>query len=81
MRSHFVLLCLLDKGFKTKRERIAAQGFRLSLDSDVLHLTGKGSFSFCFLRCPLVDISKAAANIGLNEMAREVFYASVTFLF
>ncbi len=24
---------------------------------------------------------KPAANIGLNEMAREVFYASVTFLF
>jgi hypothetical protein len=31
MRSHFVLLCLfIDKRIKTKRERIASQGFRLS---------------------------------------------------
>ena len=32
----FVLLCLFDKGFQNKSECIAAHGFRLSFDSDVL---------------------------------------------
>jgi hypothetical protein len=38
MHSHFVLLCLLDKGIKTKRERIAAQGFSRSSDRDKVTL-------------------------------------------
>lgn len=37
MRSHFVLSCLFDKGFKTKSERIAAQGLLFRFDSDALH--------------------------------------------
>jgi hypothetical protein len=59
MRSHFVSFCLFDKEFKTKRECIAAQGFRLLLDSDALHFTGKENVRFNFVVMSLLGVGCA----------------------
>lgn len=45
MRSHFVFSFCLDKAFKTKRERITAQGAVVACMFRAL-LTGKGNVRF-----------------------------------